>query len=203
VVHLHCFLERNPAVVPMIWISLARLPLHCAASSADPHSVLKTCVKVLCDGKNFAVAIQDFDAAMKLTPDSDMIGRARLLAGMCTRSRVCFFVSIAVRCVCFVKESTYGRVALAYIKRHFYYYYPSNKSLQPRSCLIPSFSHFWSGLCVRRESPSIRGRKHVGGGQDRLHISPWSGFTRRVRDQILKSGRSKRQPNNDEVCSQT
>mmetsp|Transcript_12807 Transcript_12807/g.34933 ORF Transcript_12807/g.34933 Transcript_12807/m.34933 type:complete len:377 (+) Transcript_12807:51-1181(+) len=37
--------------------------------------------QVLCDGKNFDVAIQDFNAALGLTPEIDEIGRARLLAG--------------------------------------------------------------------------------------------------------------------------
>ncbi|KAF5826005.1 hypothetical protein DUNSADRAFT_5427 [Dunaliella salina] len=37
--------------------------------------------QVLCDGKNFDVAIQDFNAALRLIPESDEIGRARLLAG--------------------------------------------------------------------------------------------------------------------------
>jgi len=37
--------------------------------------------QVLCDGKNFDVAIQDFNAALSLTPDADQVGRARLLAG--------------------------------------------------------------------------------------------------------------------------
>jgi len=68
-------------VSPSIWHLQDRL--HWPFTNLDGNKLTgaRLLIQVLCDGKNFDVAIQDYNKALSLTPEADQVGRARLLAG--------------------------------------------------------------------------------------------------------------------------